>query len=57
MAGDNSNHETPMTLQAAVNEIRRLQAEVINIKQGKADKQAEPEEDEIADSQPLAQAL
>ncbi|MCI40517.1 hypothetical protein A2U01_0061750, partial [Trifolium medium] len=57
MAGDNSNHDPPMILQAAVAEIRRLQAKVMSIEQGKTDKEIGSEEDEIKESQPLSQAL
>ncbi|MCI18391.1 hypothetical protein A2U01_0039545, partial [Trifolium medium] len=57
MAGDNSNHDPPMTSQAVVSEIRRLQAKVTSIEQGKANKEIGSEEDEITESQPLSQAL
>ncbi|WJX16998.1 hypothetical protein P8452_06964 [Trifolium repens] len=46
-----------MTLTDAVNELRRLQAKVTSLDQEKANKGNEDDEDEINDSQPLAQAL
>ncbi|MCI60656.1 hypothetical protein A2U01_0081912, partial [Trifolium medium] len=38
-------------------EIRRLQAKMASVEKGKADKEIGTEEEEIIDSQPLAQAL
>ncbi|KAK2365190.1 hypothetical protein QL285_089970 [Trifolium repens] len=63
MTGGTPNHGTGtgtgnnMTLTDAVNELRRLQAKVTSLDQEKADKGNEDDEDEINDSQPLAQAL
>ncbi|PNX96746.1 hypothetical protein L195_g019959 [Trifolium pratense] len=68
MAGDHNHHESPgtnaATLQAAVQERRRLQAQMAAIEAEKAQerqrakKAAEQEEDEgIVESQPLAQDL
>ncbi|KAK2436654.1 hypothetical protein QL285_021634 [Trifolium repens] len=57
MAGDHVNHGAGMTLTEAVNEIRRLQAKVTTMDQEKANKEDNHEEDEINDSQPLAQTL
>ncbi|KAK2445921.1 hypothetical protein QL285_016792 [Trifolium repens] len=61
MTGGTPNHGTGtgtnMTLTDAVNELRRLQAKVTSLDQEKADRGNEDDEDEINDSQPLAQAL
>ena len=61
MTGGTPNHGTGtgtnMTLTDAVNELRRLQARVTSLDQEKADKGNEDNDDEINDSQPLAQAL
>jgi hypothetical protein len=57
MAGERDNHGTAMTLTEAVNEIRRLQAKVTAMDKEKADKEENHDEDEINDSQPLAQTL
>ncbi|KAK2423206.1 hypothetical protein QL285_033674 [Trifolium repens] len=57
MAGERDNHGPTMTLTDAVNEIRRLQAKVTAMDKEKADKEDNHDEDEINDSQPLAQAL
>ncbi|WJX77765.1 hypothetical protein P8452_61041 [Trifolium repens] len=61
MTGGAPNHGTGsgpnMTLTDAVTELRRLQAKVTAMDQEKADKGNEEDEDEINDSQPLAQAL
>jgi hypothetical protein len=46
-----------MTLTEAVNEIRRLQAKVTTMDKEKVDKEDNHDEDEINDSQPLAQTL
>jgi hypothetical protein len=46
-----------MTLTDAVTELRRLQAKVTAMDQEKADNRNEEDEDEINDSQPLAQTL
>ncbi|MCI58954.1 hypothetical protein A2U01_0080209, partial [Trifolium medium] len=63
MAGDHNHHENPntSTMQAAVQEIRRLQAQMAATEAEKAQererakKAAQEEEDEgIVDSQPLA---
>ncbi|MCI73047.1 hypothetical protein A2U01_0094311, partial [Trifolium medium] len=63
MAGDHNHHENPnaSTLQAAVQEIRCLEAQMATIEvekvqeREKAKKAAQEEEDEgIVDSQPLA---
>ncbi|WJX66043.1 hypothetical protein P8452_50638 [Trifolium repens] len=63
MTGATPNHGSDtgtgnnMTLTEAVNELRRLQARVTSLDQEKADKGNEDHDDEINDSQPLAQAL
>ncbi|MCI37653.1 hypothetical protein A2U01_0058877, partial [Trifolium medium] len=62
MAGDHTNHENTgsggMNLQAAVAEIRRLQAKVTAIEAEKMNKATGQEEDEeITESQPLSQVL
>ncbi|MCI86482.1 hypothetical protein A2U01_0107763, partial [Trifolium medium] len=58
MAGENSHSKPPpVTLQDAIAEIRRLQTKMVSVERGKADKEVGNEEDEIIDSQPLAQAL
>ncbi|MCI62853.1 hypothetical protein A2U01_0084110, partial [Trifolium medium] len=66
MAGDHNHHESlnTATLQAAVTKIRRLQVQMAAIEREKAAererarKAAEQGEDEeIVESQPLAQAL
>ncbi|KAK2402521.1 hypothetical protein QL285_052032 [Trifolium repens] len=57
MARDRENHATPMTLTKAVKEITRLQAKVTAIDNEKANKEDIHDEDEINDSQPLAQTL
>ncbi|MCI77436.1 hypothetical protein A2U01_0098706, partial [Trifolium medium] len=58
MAGENTPHQPPpVTLQDAMAEIMRLQAKMASVEKGKADKEIGTEEDEIIDSQPLAQAL
>jgi hypothetical protein len=57
MAGERDNHGPAMTLTYAVNEIKQLQAKVTTMDQEKANKEDNHEEDEINDSQPLAQAL
>ncbi|MCI43948.1 hypothetical protein A2U01_0065187, partial [Trifolium medium] len=58
MAGENTHHQPPpVTLQDAVAEIRRLQAKIASVESRKADKEIGTEEDEIVDSQPLAQSL
>ncbi|KAK2368694.1 hypothetical protein QL285_081871 [Trifolium repens] len=57
MAGERENHGNPMTLTEAVNEIRRLQAKVTAIDNEKANKEDIHDEDEMNDSQPLAQTL
>ena len=61
MTGGASNHGTGsgpnMTLTDAVTELRRLQAKVTAMDQEKADKGNEEDEDEINNSQPLAQTL
>ncbi|WJX67582.1 hypothetical protein P8452_52038 [Trifolium repens] len=59
MTGGAPNHgtgsDTNMTLTEAVNELRRLQAKVTTMDQEKANKENDNDEDEINDSQPLAQ--
>ncbi|MCI45606.1 hypothetical protein A2U01_0066845, partial [Trifolium medium] len=58
MAGENSHHQPPpVILQDAIAEIRRLQTKMAYVEKGKADKEIGTEEDQIIDSQPLAQAL
>ncbi|WJX20133.1 hypothetical protein P8452_09723 [Trifolium repens] len=60
MVGETPNHGTPgsgMTLTEAVNELRRLQAQITTLNQEKANKENDQDEDQINDSQPLAQAL
>ncbi|MCI72562.1 hypothetical protein A2U01_0093825, partial [Trifolium medium] len=58
MAGENTHHQPPsVTLHDAIAEIRRLQTKMAFVEKGKADKEVGNEEDEIIDSQPLAQAL
>jgi phage host-nuclease inhibitor protein Gam len=60
MAGGTPNNETQQqaNLQAAITEIRRLQAEVAEIQKEKADEIAKTaEEDNVEVSQPLAQQL
>ncbi|MCI77603.1 hypothetical protein A2U01_0098873, partial [Trifolium medium] len=58
MAGENSHlPPSPITLQDAIAEIRRLQAKVASVERGKDDKEVGNDQDEIIDSQPLAQAL
>ncbi|KAK2435858.1 hypothetical protein QL285_020886 [Trifolium repens] len=61
MTGGAPNHGdgtgTNMTLTDAVTELRRLQAKVTAMDQEKADKGNEEDEDEINNSQPLAQTL
>ncbi|KAK2427854.1 hypothetical protein QL285_026409 [Trifolium repens] len=61
MTGGAPNHDTGsgtnMTLTDAVTELRRLQAKVTAMDQEKADKGNDEDEDEIIDSQPLAQTL
>ncbi|WJX58397.1 hypothetical protein P8452_43858 [Trifolium repens] len=63
MTGATPNHGSGtgtgnnMTLTEAVNELRRLQARVTSLDQEKADKGNKDNDDEINDSQPLAQAL
>ncbi|KAK2425514.1 hypothetical protein QL285_035754 [Trifolium repens] len=61
MMGGAPNHgggtDTNMTLTDAVTELRRLQANVTTMDQEKEDKGNEEDEDEINDSQPLAQTL
>ncbi|KAK2427791.1 hypothetical protein QL285_026350 [Trifolium repens] len=61
MTGGTPNHGPGsgfnMTLTEAVNELRRLQAKVRTMDQEKANKENDNDEDEINDSQPLAQTL
>jgi hypothetical protein len=61
MAGDNHqthDNSSPVTLQTAMDEIRRLQAKITSIeKEKEAEAEAKSDEDEIEESQPLAQAL
>jgi hypothetical protein len=58
MAGGTPNNEGQPNLQAAINEIRRLQAEVAEIQKEKAEEVARNEDEEnIEVSQPLAQQL
>ncbi|MCI45321.1 hypothetical protein A2U01_0066560, partial [Trifolium medium] len=59
MAGDSTpNHgHGAVTLQAAVDEIRRLQAEVASIRQERAEEEADSDEESFAESQPLNQTL
>ncbi|KAK2450506.1 hypothetical protein QL285_009619 [Trifolium repens] len=61
MTGGAPNHGTGscsnMTLTEAVNELRRLQAKVTTMEQEKANKENDNDEDEINNSQPLAQIL
>ncbi|MCI16487.1 hypothetical protein A2U01_0037630, partial [Trifolium medium] len=58
MAGENTHHQPPpVTLQDAIAEIGRLQTKMASVERGKTDKEIGNEEDEIIDSQPLAQAL
>ncbi|KAK2394924.1 hypothetical protein QL285_056701 [Trifolium repens] len=60
MVGETPNHGTHgsgMTLTKAVNELRRLQAQITTLNQEKANKESDHDEDQINDSQPLAQAL
>ncbi|MCI83981.1 hypothetical protein A2U01_0105257, partial [Trifolium medium] len=58
MAGENSRQPPPpVTLQDAMAEIRRLQTKVASVESRKADKEVENDENEIIDSQSLAQAL
>ncbi|KAK2442661.1 hypothetical protein QL285_013838 [Trifolium repens] len=56
-SGTGTSTGNNMTLTEAVNELRRLQARVTSLDQEKADKGNEDNDDEINDSQPLAQAL
>ncbi|KAK2355274.1 hypothetical protein QL285_092698 [Trifolium repens] len=60
MVGETPNHGTHgsgMTLTEAVNELRRLQAQITTLNQEKANKDDDHDEDQVNDSQPLAQAL
>ncbi|MCI44924.1 hypothetical protein A2U01_0066163, partial [Trifolium medium] len=58
MARENTHHQPPpVTLQDVIAEIRRLQTKTASVEKGKADKEIGAEEDEIIDSQPLAQVL
>jgi hypothetical protein len=57
MAGDKENHGNTMTLTETVAEIRQLQAKVTTMNKEKTDKEDNHDEDEISDSQPLAQAI
>jgi hypothetical protein len=55
MAEDRENHNNAMTLTEPDTEIRHLQAKVTTMDKEKADKEDNHDEDEINDSQPLAQ--
>ncbi|KAK2391050.1 hypothetical protein QL285_064544 [Trifolium repens] len=60
MVGETPNHGTHgsgMTLTEAVSELRRLQAQIPTLSQEKANKESDQDEDQINDSQPLAQDL
>jgi hypothetical protein len=62
MAENTHNHDSTLTLQQAMGEIRRLQSKVAEIqKKREEEKEAEEnqdsEEEEVEDSQPLVQAL
>ncbi|KAK2410564.1 hypothetical protein QL285_045924 [Trifolium repens] len=54
---NHGTHGSGMTLTEAVNELRRLQAQITTLNQEKANKDDDHDEDQVNNSQPLAQAL